>query len=326
MQPVNSIDLGLPDNKCFVIGEVAQAHDGSLGTAHAYIDAIAEAGADAVKFQTHIAAAESTLDEPWRVRFSRQDATRFDYWKRMEFSVEQWAGLVQHAREKKLMFLSSPFSVNAVDLLNDLGVPLWKPLLISSGMSTLGDIDNVVSGCRSRHIPFGLFQCSSAYPCAPEQWGLRLMEILRERYRCPVGLSDHSGGIYAGLAAATLRADFIEVHVTFDRGMFGPDVPASITVEELKKLVEGIRLIARSLQTGVDKDQLAEQTSPLKKIFGRSLALKTDLSGGTVLAREHLTLKKPGGGIPYTELEALIGSTLRRDKSANRLLRKEDLE
>ena len=119
---LNALLRGEPSTarRCLVIGEVAQAHDGSLGTAHAFIDAIAEAGADAVKFQTHIAAAESTPSEPWRVRFSPQDATRYDYWKRMEFTPDQWLALKQHADERKLIFLSSPFSVEAVQLLRNL--------------------------------------------------------------------------------------------------------------------------------------------------------------------------------------------------------------
>src|SRR5690349_790029 len=94
---------------CLVVGEVAQAHDGSVGFAHAFVDAIAGAGADAVKFQTHIAAAESTPSEPWRVKFSQQDATRYDYWRRMEFTEEEWRGLAQHAADRGLIFMSSPF-------------------------------------------------------------------------------------------------------------------------------------------------------------------------------------------------------------------------
>src|SRR2546422_8181463 len=105
---------GAPVGACFVIGEVAQTHDGSLGLAHAFIDAIAAAGADAVKFQTHIAAAESTPAEPWRIPFSYQDASRYDYWKRMEFSADQWVGLRRHAEECGLLFLSSPFSLEAI--------------------------------------------------------------------------------------------------------------------------------------------------------------------------------------------------------------------
>jgi N-acetylneuraminate synthase len=112
--------------QCLVIGEVAQAHDGSLGTAHAFIDAIANARADGIKLQTHIAAAESTPGEPWRVNFSYQDATRYDYWKRMEFTEAQWQRLRQHAKERGLLFISSPFSLEAVDLLLRVGVDAWK--------------------------------------------------------------------------------------------------------------------------------------------------------------------------------------------------------
>ncbi|HKX28315.1 MAG TPA: N-acetylneuraminate synthase family protein, partial [Blastocatellia bacterium] len=98
------------DAACLIVGEVAQTHDGSLGTAHAYIDAVAAAGADAIKFQTHIASAESTPQEPWRIKFSPQDETRYQYWQRMEFSEEQWRGLAEHARDRNLIFLSSAFS------------------------------------------------------------------------------------------------------------------------------------------------------------------------------------------------------------------------
>src|SRR6267154_6520785 len=113
-------------SKCIVVAEVAQAHDGSLGLAHAFIDSAATAGADGIKFQTHIAAAESTPSEPWRVRFSKQDGSRYEYWKRMEFTEEQWVGLREHAHERGLLFLSSPFSLEAVQLLARVGVHAWK--------------------------------------------------------------------------------------------------------------------------------------------------------------------------------------------------------
>ena len=165
--------FGNDDNPCLVIGEIAQTHDGSLGTAHAYIDAIANAGADAVKFQTHIAAAESTPGEPWRVKFSRQDATRFDYWKRMEFTEAQWHGLAEHAAERGLIFLSSAFSFEAVDLLERVGVPAWKvgagetsnlpllekmartgkPVILSSGMSDWAELDAAVNCVREHGAP-----------------------------------------------------------------------------------------------------------------------------------------------------------------------------
>jgi N-acetylneuraminate synthase len=338
--------LGLLDNSCYIIAEVAQAHDGSLGLAHAYIDAIADAGADAVKFQTHIAKAESTLDEPWRVKFSSQDKSRYDYWKRMEFSVEQWSELAEHSRSRGLDFLSSPFSVEAAIILEKIGVKQWKigsgeiynpilldyllgtniPILFSSGMSSIADIDNVINQAIKKSIPFGIFQCSSSYPTPPELWGLEVLSSFRERYNCPVGLSDHSGDIYAGLAATTLGADFIEVHVTFDKHMFGPDVSSSITINELKQLVTGSKLIKSSLNNKDDKDILVSDTSNLKKTFGRSLALVSGLPAGSKLSKKDLTLKKPGTGILYDDINKVIGRSLKTHKGIDKLLTWDDLE
>jgi len=333
-------------SKPTIIAEVAQAHDGSLGTAHALVEAAARAGADGVKFQTHLAAAESTLDEPWRVRFSPQDETRFDYWRRMEFTPGQWAGLAAHARELGIEFVSSPFSVRAVELLEGIGVPFWKiasgevanpelleavwatgrPVVFSSGMSDYAELDRAVAETRKRGAEVAVLQCTSAYPCPPQRWGLNVMAELKERYNCPVGFSDHSGDIHAGLAAAALGAEMIEVHLTFHRQMFGPDVPASLTVEDLARLVEGIRAIRTALDNPVDKNNLPAELTRLKQVFGRSWALTRDLPAGTVLAREHLSLKKPGGGIPVSGLDRLLGRRLKRDKAADRLLGWDDLD
>ena len=329
--------LGRPG--CLVIGEVAQAHDGSLGTAHAFVDAIAAAGADAVKFQTHIAAAESTPGEPWRVRFSRQDESRYDYWKRMEFTEEQWAGLKSHAEERGLLFLSSPFSVEAAEVLERLGMKAWKiasgevsnpvlldfvigtgkPVLISTGMSPLEEIDGAVGRITEPVV----MQCTTAYPCPPEKLGLNMIPFFRERYGCPVGLSDHSGTIYPGLAALTLGAEVLEVHVTLSREAFGPDVPASLTTAELRQLVEGVRFLERALP--VDKDAMAAEMEPLRRMFMKSVVARRDLPEGTVLAPEHLAVKKPGSGIPAARMAELIGRRLRRMVRADEPLREEDV-
>nr|MBA3327823.1 N-acetylneuraminate synthase family protein [Solirubrobacterales bacterium] len=247
-----------------VIGEVAQAHDGSLGLAHAHIEAIAAAGADAVKFQTHIAAAESRPDEPWRVRFSPEDDTRYEYWRRMEFTPDGWAGLRDHAHERGLAFLSSPFSMEAVDLLARVGVAGWKiasgetsnqlmlqrcadsglPVLLSTGMSPWAEVDDAVALVRERSsAPLAVLQCTSAYPTAPEELGLNVVAEIAERYGCAPGLSDHSGTIFPSLAAAALGARVLEVHVALSRDMFGPDVPASVTPAELAELVRGARML-----------------------------------------------------------------------------------
>ncbi len=331
--------------KCLIIAEVAQAHDGSLGAAHAYIDAVAAAGADAVKFQTHIAAAESTFAEPWRIKFSAQDASRYDYWKRMEFTEEQWAGLKKHADERRLVFLSSPFSREAAELLLRVGVGAWKiasgeldnsllidfvtstrlPIWLSTGMSRLEETDRLVLQFRRAGSPVTIMQCTTAYPCPPERVGLNMIEFFRERYDTPVGLSDHSGTIFAGLAAAAIGIDALEVHVTFSRECFGPDVPASITTPELRQLVEGIRFIEKMRSHPVEKDRMAGELDGVRRIFARSLALRQDLPVGAVLRQEDLVLKKPGTGIPPARLSELVGRRLTRPVSADRLLMEEDL-
>jgi N,N'-diacetyllegionaminate synthase len=334
------------DARCLVIGEVAQAHDGSLGMAHAFIDAIADAGADGVKFQTHIAAAESTPSEPFRVRFSKQDATRLDYWRRMEFTEEQWQELEQHASERDLLFLSSPFSIEAVEMLERVGMPAWKiasgevanapmferiartqrPVLLSTGMSPWQEIDQAVARVRAADLPLLVFQCTSAYPCPPQKVGLNVLDALKSRYDCPVGLSDHSGNIYPGLAAAMIGVDMIEVHVTLSREMFGPDVPASVTTGELRQLVEGVRFIERMRSNPVDKDALAREMAPLRQTFFKSVVAAVDLPQGTILEPQHLAVKKPGTGIPADNLESLLGRRVRRSISKDELLGEDDLE
>jgi len=329
----------------FIVAEVAQAHDGSLGFAHAYIDAVARAGANAIKFQTHIAAAESTLGEPWRVKFSRQDATRYDYWKRMEFTKEQWHGLKKHADERGLKFLSSPFSVEAVELLTRVGVAAWKiasgevstvpmfermvatrlPIFLSTGMSPLSEIDAAVELIKVRGVPLTVMQCTSSYPCPPEKIGLNLLPFFSERYNCGVGLSDHSGTIYPGLAAATLGIEVLEVHVTLSHEMFGPDVPASVTSGELRQLVDGIRFIEKMKANPVDKDAIANEMAPLRNLFTKSVVVRTDLPVGTILREEHVTAKKPGTGIPASRLSEVIGRTLRQSVQADHLLQEADL-
>ena len=331
---------------CLIVAEVAQAHDGSLGMAHAFIDAAAAAGADAVKFQTHIAAAESTLAESWRVQFSRQDATRYDYWKRMEFTRDQWRDLAQRARKQGLIFLSSPFSPEAVDLLIQVGVPAWKiasgeigdspllerviqtrlPVFLSTGMSPLNEIDIAVKRVQTQGSPMVVLQCTTAYPCSPEKVGINLIPFFRQRYGCPVGLSDHSGTLYAGLAAAVLGIVVLEVHITLSREMLGPDVTASVTTEELRRLVEGVRFIERMRESPVDKDILAKEMLPLRHLFTKSVVAQTDLPMGTIISPEHLTVKKPGSGIPAASLHHLVGRRLKQAVKADQILQEEDFE
>jgi len=334
------------DGGPYIIAEVAQAHDGSLGMAHAYVDAGADAGVDAVKFQTHMAACESTAREPWRIQFSQQDKTRFAYWKRMEFTPEQWAGLRDHCRDRKVDFISSPFSPEAVELLEELDVVFWKvasgemsniPLLramlktgrgmvLSSGMSSWEELDRVVEMCRAAGAEFGILQCTSAYPCPPQQWGLNILAELKERYACPTGLSDHSGSIYPGISASALGAEILEVHLTFHRGLFGPDVSSSVTVEELGALVKGARMVRQAMDAPVKKNEMAQSMESMRKIFGKSIVARRDLEAGSILCEDLLAMKKPGDGMSAAEWDGVIGMRLGRALGADEILTPEHLQ
>jgi N,N'-diacetyllegionaminate synthase len=330
----------------FLIAEIALAHDGSLGMAHAFIDAAAEAGADAVKFQTHIASAESTFDEPFRIPFSRQDAKRYDYWRRTEFTPEQWHELSAHAKRSEVTFLSSPFSVEAVQLLAGLGVKLWKVasgevrskdlleamlatrghVLVSTGMSSWSDIDQTVALLRSQAAEFTVMQCTSRYPTPLNEVGLNVLEQIRARYSCAVGLSDHSGTPFPALAAMGRGASVIEAHVTFDRRMFGPDVCASITFDELAFISKARKAFNEMDANPVDKDEMANSLKSMRQIFGKSLAPVRALTAGTLLAPGMLAPKKPAGGIPTEAMQDIMGRRLARDVVPDRVLRWEDLE
>lgn len=333
------------DEKTFVIAEIGQAHDGSVNIAHSFIDAVAEAGADAIKFQTHIAEHESTLDEPFRADFSKQDDTRYGYWERIEFTKEQWEGLAEHARYEDLIFLSSAFCKEAVDLLQSIDVPAWKvgsgeykshelvsymaetglPVLMSTGMSRYGEIDEMIELLEEMEAPHAVFQCTSMYPAELATVGLNVIDEFRERYDCPVGLSDHTGSIHPAVGAISRGVDLLEVHVTFDRRMFGPDAEASLTVDELETVTGHRDAIHEIDANPADKDELADSLTENRRLFSKSVAPSETLPAGTTLTEDHLTPKKPGTGIPYEERDKVIGATLKNQVSSNRLITWNDI-
>ena len=328
-----------------IIGEIGQNHDGSLGMAHAYIDALADVGVDAIKFQTHIAADESTLDEKFRINFSYQDSTRFDYWKRMEFTESQWMELKKHSVDRGIEFLSTPFSLSAIDLLSRIGVEAWKlgsgdtrsngmldkmiltkkPIIVSSGMSNWDELDTIVKQLSNTDTDFYLMQCTSKYPTPLNEIGLNLLSEIKNRYNCRVGLSDHSGLTTPAIATIARGFSLIEIHATFDKRMFGPDVIASLTIEDIKSLVQFADNLRFIDNNPVDKDAMAKNLNEQKKLFDRSLALVKDLPSGHVLAEHDLTLKKPGGGLMWSERHKLINKALSHDMTMNRLLKIEDV-
>lgn len=333
------------NGKLYTIAEIAQAHDGSLGILHSYIDALATTGVSAIKFQTHIAEAESSAHEPFRVKFSYVDNTRFDYWKRMQFSLPQWREIKKHCDDLNVDFISSPFSIAAVDLLEEIGVTQYKigsgevsnllllqriantgkPVILSSGMSNWNELDQAFHFLNERQIIVSLMQCTTAYPTRPDQWGLNVIDLLRKRYNVPVGFSDHSGNIYAGLAATALGAALLEFHAVFDRRMFGPDSKASLTIDEIAQLVAGAQMVHQSVSTPIDKNN-TEALTDLKKIFEKSLAVNKDLTAGHIITINDLESKKPRGfGINAALFQSVLGKPLKNNLKAYDFLNEQDI-
>jgi N,N'-diacetyllegionaminate synthase len=316
-----------------------------LGIAHSYIDALADCGVDAVKFQTHIASAESSEFEQFRVNFSYEDKTRFDYWKRMEFTPEQWQGLKKHCEDKRVEFLSSPFSVEAVELLEKLNVKRYKigsgelsnflmldaiaktgkPIILSSGMSDWNELDDSINFLKKYNNKISLLQCTTAYPTQPEQWGLNVMQKMKERYQIEVGFSDHSGDIYACLAATALSAEILEFHAVFNHNMFGPDAKASLNIEQINQLIKGVRAINISLNTPQLKVDITN-FSQIKTMFGKSLATRIAVKKGNIVSITELESKKPGDkGIPAKYFEDIIDKKWNTDLLANSFINRNDI-
>lgn len=329
-------------SQVFVIAEVGSVHDGSFGNALKLIEAAAGAGASAVKFQTHIAAAETLRDAPMPPYFKGEP--RFEYFERTGFNLEQWKGLKAHCEAQGTAFMSSPFSCEAVELLEAIGIESYKipsgevtnlPLLeaaartgkriyLSSGMSSWEELDAAVNTVRRFHDDLVVMQCTSEYPCPYNQVGLNVMLEMQARYGLPVGLSDHTLTPYASLAAVTLGASVIEKHFTFSRLMYGSDAKHSLEPGEFFRLVEGIRAIETMLAYPVDKSS-AERFRVMKDTFEKSLVSRVAIPAGEEITEEMIAMKKPGTGISAARYSEVIGCRAARDIEPDRVLTEEDI-
>lgn len=321
-----------------IVAEIAQAHDGSLGAAEAYVRLAAELGADAVKFQTHIASEESSNFDQWRVPFSSQDASRFSYWERMEFTPEQWLHLKNICSGLNIDFVSSPFSVAAVDILERCDVPFYKiasgevdnrpmleaikltgkPVIISTGLSDQDALTNLVEFFSGQEI--AILHCVSEYPTPANHVKIDNIERLRREFpRCAIGLSDHSGEIYPSLVAMHMGIEVLELHLTFDKRMFGPDTSSSLTPEQFSTIIKGASFISEMKH----QHENDEEKKHMRKLFGRSAFYADNYEIGTIFTSDMIKLKKPGGvGLSYGEVEKLIGSRLATSVSKDELVKK----
>ena len=333
------------NKKIRTIAEIGQAHDGSLGLAHSYLDALKNTGVTDVKFQIHIADAESSKKERFRKKFSYEDKTRFDYWKRIEFTSEQWLGIFRHCKKNKFNFVASPFSIEAVDLLKKIGCKTFKiasgevnnylmidniikhkkEIILSSGLSNFKELDKTVRRIKRKKSNLSVLQCTSEYPSNFKNIGLNVIQDIRSRYNVPAGLSDHSGNTNTLLAAAAVGAELIEFHVTFNKKSFGPDSRSSIEIDEVKKLIENIDYIKKCLNHKINKSKV-KINMKLKEIFSKSLAINKNLNKNHKIKIEDLETKKPGGiGVDTKHYEKVIGKKLNKNLRKNSFLKFKDL-
>jgi N,N'-diacetyllegionaminate synthase len=322
---------GLPT---YVIAEAGSNHDRDLGVATALIDVAADAGADAVKFQTYSGARIYSRKARSKFLAEFTDRTPAELLEDISLPREWQAQLAEHARERGIDFFSSPFDHDAVDELAELGVPLLKiasgeivdlplirraaatgiPLLMSTGMATLADIQDAVAAAEEAGaVALGLMQCASVYPAPVERINLRAMDTLRRSFGVPAGLSDHTTGLAVPIAAAALGAAFVEKHFTLDRTRNGPDHSFAIEPDELAAMVQGIRDAQAALGDGVKRGPGPEELEENFTLARRSLIATRSLSAGTVLDASMITVKRPGSGIAPKHLELVLGRPLRTD-------------
>jgi N,N'-diacetyllegionaminate synthase len=341
MQVKMSEEMSKKDNKVMVIAEVGSVHDGSFGNAIKLIESAADCGVDAVKFQTHIAEAETLPDAPMPPYFKGEP--RFTYFERTGFTLDQWREFKDRCDDLGVVFLSSPFSEAAVDLLEGVGVSqykipsgevtnlpmlekiakLGKPVLLSSGMSSWEELDQAVETIRKHHSKLTVLQCTTEYPCPYERVGLNIMLEMGARYGLPVGLSDHTLTNYAIYAAVALGAVVVEKHLTFSRLMYGSDARHSLEPDEFTDLVQGVRAIETMLSHPVSKDDLTPYTE-MKRTFEKSLVANQDILAGTILSAEMVAIKKPGTGISAARLHEFLGKVVTRYVKANTLFSEDD--
>jgi len=322
------------DDKVYIIAEIGNTHEGSLGLAKQFIKAASECGVDAVKFQTHIFEAESLPDAPNPPYF--KDETRKEYFERTSFTLRQWIELRRYAEEElELDFLSSPFSLEAVDLLVAAGVDVFKiasgevsniPLLekiarnsrrvlLSSGMSDWAEIDEAVETLQSNGCDdLVVLQCTSEYPCLPKNSGLNVIELLKERYRnVEVGYSDHTLGLAIPISAVAKGATVIEKHFTLSNKMYGSDAMNATEPNEFKMLVEEIRKAEVALITDIDKDMKVKELIEMKATFEKSIVAARDVSKFKKIVFDDLAFKKPGDGISARYYNRILGMKINKE-------------
>lgn len=324
-------------SKIFIIADVGNTHEGSVGLAKRFIKVAADCGADAAKFQTHIFDAESLPDAPSPSYF--KDESRKDYFERTAFNLEQYKELKKYTEgDCGIEFISSPFSLEAIDLLEKVGVKKYKvpsgevtnipllekiakthkPVLLSSGMSTWAELDKAIETLKANGgKDITVLQCTSVYPCPPEKMGFNILSQLKDRYGLAVGFSDHTLGISASIGAVVLGAEVIERHFTLSREMYGSDAKHSLEPKEFEQLIKEIREVETIIASKVEKDKLAEELKDMKFTFEKSIVAKKHISKGTKITFDMIAFKKPGDGMKPDRYTKIVGKIAKSDINAD---------
>jgi len=337
----------LGHGRCFVIAEAGVNHNGSPELAHRLVDVAADAGADAVKFQTfdpeQLVAADAKKAR-YQAAATGSSESQLDMLRALVLPTAVFKELRAHAIERGIEFLSTAFDLDSARMLVDLGMGAIKvpsgeitnhpfveelagfslPLLVSTGMATLDEVDAVVRVIREAgDPPIALFHCVTNYPTPAEDCNLAAMATLRRAFGCPVGWSDHTAGYHVSLAAVALGAELIEKHFTLDRAMPGPDHGASLEPDELARMMRELREVERSLGNGVKAPAASEIENV--HVARRSLHAARDLRAGEVLQAGDVVALRPGDGISPAAVRELVGRRLGRGVASGAQLRLDDL-
>lgn len=322
-------------NRVFIIAEAGVNHNGDINIAKKLVDEAVLAGADAVKFQTFKAenlVCRNASKAEYQLDTTDKDETQFDMLKKLELTEKMHVELIDYCKNRDIMFLSTPFDIDSLHYLVNLGLDIIKipsgeitnyPLLrevgktkkkviLSSGMSTLNEIKNAKRvlmefGCKDLIV----LHCNTEYPTPYQDVNLKAMNTIREELGVRVGYSDHTQGITVPIAAVALGAEVIEKHFTLNRNMIGPDHRASLEPDELKEMIRAIRNVEASLGDGVKKPSVSEKKNI--EIARKSIVAKCNIAKGTLLNGENLTTKRPGIGISPMEWDYVIGQKAKRD-------------
>ena len=331
-------------NKVFIIAEAGVNHNGSIELAKKLIDAASESGADAVKFQTFKAeklVSKNAQKADYQKQTTDIKESQFDMIKKLELDMDTHKELIDYCQNKDIMFLSTPFDHDSIELLSDLGLEIFKipsgeitnlpylrkigklnkKVILSTGMADIGEIEDALdilisSGTNKENIT--VLHANTMYPTPMEDVNLRAMQTIASTFKVDVGYSDHTLGIEVPIAAVALGAKVIEKHFTLDRNLPGPDHKASLEPDELKAMVKAIRNIERALGNGIKKPTKSEMSNI--KIVRKSIVAKTTIKKGEIFTEKNITVKRPGNGISPMRWDEIIGTIANKDYKEDDLI------